>query len=64
MKIGQHLKSAAQMTDEQRDFIDRESVKFVTFYAQYLRQMRNDWKKARIKPQQHMEAVLELLTHA
>lgn len=64
MKIGQHLKNAAQMTDEQRDLIDRESEKFVTFYTQYLGQMRNDWKKARRKPQQkqHIEAVLELLT--
>ncbi|KAM7362589.1 syntaxin 18 [Cochliomyia hominivorax] len=64
MKIGQHLKSAAQMTDEQRDLIDRESEKFVTFYTQYLGQMRNDWKKAKRKPQQqeHIEAVLELLT--
>lgn len=64
MKIGQHLKSAAQMTDEQRDLIDRESEKFVTFYTQYLGQMRNEWKKAKRKPQQrqHMEAVLELLS--
>ncbi|XP_073832641.1 syntaxin 18 [Musca autumnalis] len=63
MRIGQHLKSAAQMTDEQRDLIDRESEKFVTFYTQYLGQMRNDWKKAKRKPQQreHMEAVLDLL---
>ncbi|XP_023301436.2 syntaxin-18 [Lucilia cuprina] len=64
MKIGQHLKSSAQMTDEQRDLIDRESEKFVTFYTQYLGQMRNDWKKAKRKPQQrqHIEAVLELLS--
>ncbi|XP_061393957.1 syntaxin-18 [Musca vetustissima] len=64
MRIGQHLKSAVQMTDEQRDLIDRESEKFVTFYTQYLGQMRNDWKKAKRKPQQkeHMEAVLDLLT--
>ncbi|XP_013109175.2 syntaxin-18 [Stomoxys calcitrans] len=64
MRIGQHLKSAAQMTDEQRDLIDRESEKFVTYYTQYLGQMRNDWKKAKRKPQQreHIEAVLELLT--
>lgn len=64
MKIGQHLKSAAQMTDKQRDLIDRESEKFVTFYTQYLGQMRNDWKKAKRKPQQrqHIEAVLELLS--
>ncbi|XP_075146486.1 syntaxin 18 [Haematobia irritans] len=64
MRIGQHLKSAAQMTDEQRDLIDRESEKFVTFYTQYLGQMRNDWKKVKRKPQQreHMEAVLELLS--
>lgn len=64
MKIGQHLKSAVQMTDEQRDLIDRESEKFVTFYTQYLGQLRNDWRKVKRKPQQrqHMEAVLELLT--
>ncbi|XP_065357115.1 syntaxin-18 [Calliphora vicina] len=64
MKIGQHLKSAAQMTDQQRDLIDRESEKFVTFYTQYLGQMRNDWKKSKRKPQQrqHIEAVIELLS--
>lgn len=64
MRIGQHLKSAVQMTDEQRDLIDRESEKFVTFYTQYLGQMREDWKKVKRKAQQreHMEVVLELLS--
>ncbi|XP_017466099.1 PREDICTED: syntaxin-18 isoform X1 [Rhagoletis zephyria] len=63
MRIGQHLKSATHMTDEQRDLIDRESEKFVTFYTQHLAQMRADWKRAKRKPQQqqHMEAVLDLL---
>lgn len=64
MRIGQHLKNAAQMTDEQRNLIDTESEKFVTFYTQYLGQMRNDWKKTKSKKQQneHIEAVIELLT--
>ncbi|XP_068156303.1 syntaxin-18 [Drosophila tropicalis] len=63
MRIGQHLKSAAHMTDEQRDLIDRESEKFVTFYTQHLGKMRSDWKSAKRKPQerQHIEAVLDLL---
>ncbi|XP_067646454.1 syntaxin-18 [Eurosta solidaginis] len=63
MRIGQHLKGAAQMTDEQRDLIDRESEKFVIFYTQHLAQMRADWKRAKRKPQQqqHIEAVIDLL---
>ncbi|XP_017046939.1 syntaxin-18 [Drosophila ficusphila] len=63
MRIGQHLKSAAHMTDSQRDLIDRESEKFVTFYTQHLAKMRSDWKSAKRKPQerQHIDAVLDLL---
>lgn len=63
MRIGQHLKSAARMSDEQRDLIDRESEKFVAYYTQHLTQMRNDWKRAKRKPQQqqHIEAVIDLL---
>ncbi|XP_030374194.1 syntaxin-18 [Scaptodrosophila lebanonensis] len=63
MRIGQHLKSAAHMTDSQRDLIDRESEKFVTYYTQHLAKMRSDWKSAKRKPQerQHIEAVLDLL---
>ncbi|XP_017085452.1 syntaxin-18 [Drosophila eugracilis] len=63
MRIGQHLKSAAHMTDAQRDLIDRESEKFVTFYTQHLAKMRSDWKGAKRKPQerQHIDAVLDLL---
>ncbi|KAH8278862.1 hypothetical protein KR018_010491 [Drosophila ironensis] len=63
MRIGQHLKSAAHMTDAQRDLIDRESEKFVSFYTQHLAKMRADWKGAKRKPQerQHIDAVLDLL---
>ncbi|XP_017091822.2 syntaxin-18 [Drosophila bipectinata] len=63
MRIGQHLKSATHMTDAQRDLIDRESEKFVTFYTQHLAKMRTDWKAAKRKPQerQHIDAVLDLL---
>ncbi|KAH8346220.1 hypothetical protein KR067_012398 [Drosophila pandora] len=63
MRIGQHLKSATHMTDAQRDLIDRESEKFVTFYTQLLAKMRTDWKAAKRKPQerQHIDAVLDLL---
>ncbi|KAH8383277.1 hypothetical protein KR009_007663 [Drosophila setifemur] len=63
MRIGQHLKSAAHMTDAQRNLIDRESEKFVTFYTQHLAKMRSDWKGAKRKPQerQHIDAVLDLL---
>ncbi|XP_016998825.2 syntaxin-18 [Drosophila takahashii] len=65
MRIGQHLKSAAHMTDAQRDLIDRESEKFVTFYTTHLAKMRSDWKGAKRKPKpqerQHIDAVLDLL---
>ncbi|XP_055856654.1 syntaxin-18 [Episyrphus balteatus] len=64
MKIGMHLKSSAQMTDGQRDLIDRESEKFVNFYTVHLAQLRSDWKKIKRKRQhqQHIEVVLDLLT--
>ncbi|XP_036674025.2 syntaxin-18 [Drosophila suzukii] len=63
MRIGQHLKSAAHMTDAQRDLIDRESEKFVSFYTTHLAKMRSDWKGVKRKPQerQHIDAVLDLL---
>uniref|UniRef100_A0A6P4EQL0 Syntaxin-18 n=1 Tax=Drosophila rhopaloa TaxID=1041015 RepID=A0A6P4EQL0_DRORH len=63
MRIGQHLKSAAHMTDAQRDLIDRESEKVVSFYNVHLAKMRSDWKGAKRKPQerQHIDAVLDLL---
>ncbi|EDW15756.1 syntaxin-18 [Drosophila mojavensis] len=63
MRIGQHLKSATQMTDAERDLIDRESEKFVTYYTQHLAKMRSDWKSVKRKPQerQHIEAVLDML---
>lgn len=63
MRIGQHLKSAAHMSDEQRDLIDRESEKFVAYYTQHLAQMRIDWKssKRKAQQQQHIEAVIDLL---
>ncbi|SPP84549.1 syntaxin-18 [Drosophila guanche] len=63
MKIGQHLKSAAHMTDAQRNLIDRESEKFVAVYTQLLAKMRSEWKSVKRKPQerQHIEAVLDLL---
>lgn len=64
MKIGMHLKSSAQMTDGQRDLIDRESEKFVNFYTIHLAQLRSDWKKIKRKRQhqQHIEVVLDLLS--
>ncbi|XP_022213390.1 syntaxin-18 [Drosophila obscura] len=63
MRIGQHLKSAAHMTDAQRNLIDRESEKFVAVYTQLLAKMRGEWKSVKRKPQerQHIEAVLDLL---
>jgi len=63
MRIGQHLKSAAHMTAAQRDLIDRESEKFVSFYTTHLAKMRSDWKGVKRKPQerQHIDAVLDLL---
>lgn len=63
MRVGQHLKSATHMSDEQRDLIDRESEKFVAYYTQHLAQMRTDWKRAKRKAQQqqHIEAVIDLL---
>lgn len=63
MRIGQHLKSATHMTDDQRDFIDRGTEKFVTLCTQHLANMRRDYKSAKRKPQerQHIEAVIDLL---
>lgn len=64
MRFAQHLKNSAQMTDEQRDLIDRESEKFITYYTQYLNQIRSDWRrKQKLKKQfkEHIENVIDLL---
>lgn len=64
MKFASHLKSSAQMNDEQRDLIDRESEKIVNFYTRHLAQLRMEWKTKKLKKQrsEHIECVLELLT--
>lgn len=63
MKFACHLKNSAQMSDEQRDLIDRECEKIVSFYTRHLTQLRYEWKKKDLKRQrqEHVEAVLELL---
>lgn len=68
MKFAAHLKSSAQMSDDQRNIIDRESEKLFTFYSQQLVELRSSWKKqnASTKSKQresHIDFVLDLLTN-
>lgn len=68
MKFAAHLKSSAQMTDEQRNIIDRESEKLFTFYSQQLVKLKSYWKKqeaAKTSKQRetHIDLVLDLLTN-
>lgn len=63
MRLGCHLKSAAQMTDEERDIIDEESEKILTICNQYIKDLKNhDRKKVSKQVVQHMDGVLEVLT--
>lgn len=63
MRLGCHLKSAAQMTDEERDVIDEESEKILTICNQYIKDLKNhDRKKISKQMIQHMDGVLEVLT--
>lgn len=65
MRFGQHLKSARQMSDAERDIIDSESENILTICTQFIGDLRSDASgiKSAINTQdrQHREAVLELL---
>lgn len=65
MRFGQHLKSARQMTDAERDTIDSESENILTICTQFIGDLRSDASDMRAagskQGRQHREAVLELL---
>lgn len=68
MKFAAHLKSSAQMTDDQRNIIDRESEKLFTFYSQQLVKLKSSWKKQNTsnnskQRENHIDLVLDLLTN-
>lgn len=67
MRFGYHLKTFAQMSDEERDIIDQESEKIITICNQYLTDLKTDCLKATsgaMKRQllQHKLGVLEILS--
>lgn len=65
MRFGQHLKSARQMSDAERDIIDSESENILTICTQFIGDLRSDASgiksAANKQDRQHREAVLELL---
>lgn len=66
MRFGYHLKTFAQMTDEERDIIDQESEKIITICNQYIDDLKVECLKASkgaIKKQllQHKLAILDVL---
>lgn len=65
MRFGQHLKSSAQMTDQERDIIDQESEKILEICTHFINDLRLECKrlKAPAQPTEHMEGILELLSN-
>lgn len=63
MRFGQHLKSSAQMTDQERDIIDQESEKILQICTQFINDLRLECKRLKAPAQatKHMEGILELL---
>lgn len=64
MRFGCHLKSSAQMTDEERDIIDSESEKIIGICTQFLNDLKLEVKRKVCTKQEseHMQNVLELLS--
>lgn len=68
MKFAAHLKSSAQMTDDQRNVIDRESEKLFTFYSEQLVKLKSSWRKQEASKnskqrESHIDLVLDILTN-
>lgn len=66
MRFGYHLKTFAQMSDEERDIIDQESEKIITICNQYLNDLKDECltaSKNAVRKQflQHKLAVLDVL---
>lgn len=67
MRFGYHLKTFAQMTDNERDIIDQESEKIITICNQYIDDLKIECLKATkglMKKQllQHKLAILDVLS--
>lgn len=64
MRFGQHLKSSAQMTDQERDIIDQESEKILQICTQFINDLRHECQRLKAPAQatKHMEGILELLS--
>lgn len=68
MRFGYHLKTFAQISDEERDIIDQESEKIITICNQYLTDLKTECLKATsgaMKRQllEHKLGVLEILSN-
>lgn len=64
MQFAYHLKNSAQMTDEERDIIDRESENIIRMCTEMLNDFRADCRKMKRSKQmaEFMELVIEALS--
>jgi len=63
MQFACHLKRSAQMTNEERDIIDRESEKIINICTQFICELKLEYNSKNLTKQQrqHADAVIELL---
>lgn len=62
MQFAYHLKNSAQMTDEERDIIDRESENIIRMCTEMLNDFKVDCR--RMKPSKQMTEFMELVIEA
>lgn len=66
MRFGIHLKSSTQMTDEERNIIDKESEKIVLLCNKYLNDLKAECLKDRVRSKrqvvEHQLAIIDLLS--
>lgn len=66
MRFGIHLKSSTQMTDEERNIIDKESEKIVLLCNKYLNDLKDECLKDSIRSKrqvvEHQLAIIEILS--
>lgn len=66
MRFGIHLKSSTQMTDEERNIIDKESEKIILLCNKYLNDLKGECLKDSIRSKrqvvEHQLAIIEILS--
>ncbi|KAG5682314.1 hypothetical protein PVAND_011673 [Polypedilum vanderplanki] len=65
MQFACHLKRSAQMTNEERDVIDREAEKIINICTQFICELKLEYGSRNLTKQQrlHIDVVLELLAN-